>query len=210
MTRLLHIIASPRDEASHSNTLAKAYLETRRQVDPGVTVDTIHLWQANLPEFDGDKAAAKMTFFGVGSMDDTRQSAWDQIVDITDRFRHADEYVFAVPMWNGGVPYKLKQYIDLITQPGLLFGFDPERGYFGLLENKRATVFYTAGVFAPGVEAKYGEDFHSTYLNWWLKTIGVEDIDAVRLQPSLLTADPVGDQAAAVKRAENLAATRFQ
>lgn len=210
MTRLLHIVASPRDEASQSNTLAKAYLEKRRKVDPGVTVDTIHLWQANLPEFDGDKAAAKMTFFGVGSMDDTRQSAWDEIVAITDRFRRADEYVFAVPMWNGGVPYKLKHYIDLITQPGLLFGFDPERGYFGLLENKRAMVFYTAGVFAPGVESKYGEDFHSTYLNWWLRTIGVNEIDAVRLQPSLLTPDPVGDQAAAVQRAENLASMRFQ
>ena len=205
MTKMLHIIASPRDEASHSNTLAKAYIEARKAADPSLEVETLHLWQANLPEFDGDKAAAKMTFFGVGEMDDTRKSAWDQVVEITEQFTSADEYAFAVPMWNGGVPYKLKQYIDIITQPGLTFGFDPERGYFGLLENKKAAVFYTAGVFAPGADSKYGEDYHSTYLNWWLNTIGIQDIDNVRLQPSLLTPTPEDDQNAAIDRAITLA-----
>ncbi|MFL0805873.1 MAG: NAD(P)H-dependent oxidoreductase [Oceanobacter sp.] len=205
MTKLLHIIASPRDEDSHSNALAKAYIESRKSIDPSLEVETLHLWKANLPEFDGDKAAAKMTFFGVGEMDATRKSAWDQVVAITEQFTSADEYAFAVPMWNGGVPYKLKQYIDIITQPGLTFGFDPERGYFGLLENKKAAVFYTAGVFAPGADAKYGADYHSTYLTWWLNTIGIQDIDNVRLQPSLLTPTPEDDQSAAVDRAITLA-----
>lgn len=205
MPSLLHIIASPRDEDSHSNALAKVYIEARKSADPSLKVETLHLWKADLPEFDGDKAAAKMTFFGVGEMNDTRKSAWDQVVDITEQFKSADEYTFAVPMWNGGIPYKLKQYIDIITQPGLLFGFDPERGYFGLLENKKATVFYTSGVFAPGVDAKYGQDYHSTYLDWWLKVVGIEDIDSIRHQPSLLTADPAGDQQAAIERAIALA-----
>jgi len=30
-------------------------------------------------------------------------------------------------MWNFGIPYKLKQWFDLIVQPGLTFGFDPAR-----------------------------------------------------------------------------------
>jgi len=205
MTKLLHIIASPRDEDSHSNALAKAYIESRKSIDPSLEVETLHLWKANLPEFDGEKAAAKMTFFGEGEMDAKRKSAWDQVVAITEQFTSADEYAFAVPMWNGGVPYKLKQYIDIITQPGLTFGFDPEHGYFGLLENKKAAVFYTAGVFAPGADAKYGADYHSTYLTWWLNTIGIQDIDNVRLQPSLLTPTPEDDQSAAVDRAITLA-----
>ena len=209
MTKLLHIIASPRDEASHSNALAKAYIQAKRELNPELEVETLHLWQADLPEFDGDKAAAKMTFFGVGEMNDLQRSAWDHIVAITNQFQLADEYVFAVPMWNGGIPYKLKQYIDIIAQPGLLFGFDPEQGYFGLLENKKAAVFYTSGVFAPGVDAKYGEDFHSTYLNWWLASVGVTNVEAVRLQPSLLTADPAGAQTDAIKRAQELALSGF-
>jgi FMN-dependent NADH-azoreductase len=205
MTRILYIAASPRAEMSQSGKLAEAYLAARQAAEPNLTIDRLDLWRADLPEFDGDKAAAKMTFFGVGEMDATRQSAWDQIVAITQRFTDADEYVLAVPMWNGGVPYKLKHYIDIITQPGLLFGFDPDKGYFGLLEGKSARVFFTSGVYAPGAPAKYGMDFHSTYLNWWLDFIGVTEVKALRFQPSLLTPDQVGDQARAVEKAKGLA-----
>lgn len=204
MTNILYIAASPRGAASQSGALAEAYLAARQAAEPGARVDRLDLWQADLPEFDGDKAAAKMTFFGVGGMDAPRQSAWDQVVAIANRFIAADEYVLSVPMWNGGIPYKLKQYIDIITQPGLLFGFDPEAGYSGLLRGKSARVFYTSGVYAPGAPAKYGTDHHSTYLGWWLDFIGVETIDAVRFQPSLLTADPAGDQAKALVRAADL------
>ncbi len=203
--RILHIVASPRGEESQSSKLANAYLDTVEKENPNVVIDVIDLWDAELPEFDGDKAAAKMTFFGVGEMDGQRQSAWDQIVAITDRFTQADEYVLSVPMWNGGIPYRLKQYIDIVTQPGLTFGFTPDDGYFGLLKDKTARVFYTAGVYAPGADAKYGADYHSAYLTWWLNTIGVTEIDMVRFQPSLVTADPAGDQQAAVQRSTALA-----
>ncbi|MEE3070887.1 MAG: NAD(P)H-dependent oxidoreductase, partial [Pseudomonadota bacterium] len=99
MTRILYIAASPRAEMSQSGKLAEAYLAARQAAEPNLTVDRLDLWRADLPEFDGDKAAAKMTFFGVGEMDATRQSAWDQIVAITQRFTDADEYVLSVPMW---------------------------------------------------------------------------------------------------------------
>jgi len=206
MPKILHIIASPRAADSQSLKLSSAYVEARRAAEPELVIDTINLWQDNFPEFDGDKAAAKMTFFGVGEMDGKKQSAWDQVVEITQRFIDADHYVFAVPMWNGGIPYKLKQYIDLITQPGLLFGFDPEAGYSGLLKDKKASVFYTSGVFAPGVDAKYGSDFQSSYLDWWLNMAGVSDVETVRFQPSLLTADPAAGLNAAIGKARTLAA----
>ncbi len=201
MTKLLYIIASPRGEESKSTQLAQAHIDALKQADPTLEVDTLDLWQEDLIDFDGDKAAAKMTFFGVGQMDNTRQSAWDQVVEVTNRFTQADHYVFSVPMWNGGIPYKLKQYIDIITQPGLLFGFDPEQGYFGLLENKKASVFYTSGVYAPGADPKYGSDFHSAYLDWWLNVVGITDINTVRFQPSLVTADPDGELATALEAA---------
>lgn len=206
MTKLLHITASPRGGASQSNKMALAYTKARRDADPDIDVDTINLWQENLPEFDGDKAAAKMTFFGVGEMDGTKQSAWDQVVEITQRFIDADHYVFAVPMWNGGIPYKLKQYIDIITQPGLLFGFEPQTGYSGLLRNKKASLFYSSGVFAPGIAPEFGSDFQSTYLAWWLKMAGISDIETVRFQPSLVTADPVAGLATATAKAQAMAA----
>ena len=204
MAKLLHIVASPRGADSKSNALAMAYIEQRKAADPSLEVDILDLFKTEIPDFDGDKTAAKMTFFGVGEMDSTRKTAWDHVVEVTQRFIAADEYVLAVPMWNGGVPYKLKQYIDVITQPGLLFGFDPERGYFGLLENKKAVAFVTSGVYAPGADPKYGNDFHSSYLEWWLGMIGVSDINLVRFQPSLLTADPEGDFNKVLEQANSL------
>ncbi len=190
MPRLLHILASPRGAASKSNALAAAFAEQKRTTAPGYEIDTLDLWKEDLPPFDGDFAAAKMTFFGDGEMDPVKKAAWDRVSEITQRFLAADHYVISVPMWNGGVPYQLKHYIDIITQPGLLFGFDPAKGYFGLLENKKATVVTTSGVWAPGAAPAYGTDFHSNYLEWWLQLIGVSQIDLVRYQPTLLTEDP--------------------
>lgn len=198
MSKLLHILASPRGSESKSNALATAFVADQQAQDPHIEVDRLDLWAEELPAFDGDPAAAKMTFFGVGEMDPAKSRAWDQVASITQRFLAADHIVLGVPMWNGGVPYRLKHYIDIITQPGMLFGFDPERGYFGLLEGKRATVITTSGVWAPGADAKYGRDFHSNYLEWWLNTIGITDINMVRFQPSLLSADPQAGYEAAL------------
>lgn len=201
MPKILHIVSSPRGEESQSTALAKTYIDTILARKPEMEVETLDLWSMDLPEFDGDKSAAKMSFFGVGEMTGELQTAWDRVVDIANQFTAADFYVFSVPMWNGGVPYKLKQYIDVITQPGLLFGFDPEEGYSGLLTGKKARVFYTSGVFAPGAPAKYGEDYQSSYMTWWLEFVGIELAPEIRFQPSLLTADPEGDRQEALKRA---------
>lgn len=206
MPKLLHIVASPRGAQSKSNALARAYIDAAQKSDPSLEIDTLDLWAEELPAFDGDPAAAKMTFFGDGEMDPAKQAAWDKVAEVTNRFLDADHYVIGAPMWNGGVSYRLKHYIDIITQPGLLFGFDPEQGYFGLLQNKKATVVASSGVWAPGADAKYGSDFHSNYLEWWLNMIGVTNIEMIRFQPSLLTQDPQAGFDTALTQALGLAA----
>ena len=134
------------------------------------------------------------------------QTAWDQVVEIADRFICADRYLIASPMWNSGIPYRLKQYIDLIHQPGLLWTLDPQTGYHGLLKDKHATLTLTSGVYAQGVKTpEFGVDHHSTYLRAWLNQAGVTQIDEVRLQPSLLTADPAQSLDKAIKKAVELA-----
>jgi FMN-dependent NADH-azoreductase len=110
---------------------------------------------------------------------------------VFNRFNAADRYLFSVPMWNGSIPYVLKHYIDVITQPGLVFGFDPTTGYRGLLQGKRAATIYTSGVFAPGVPPAFGSDFHSTYFDDWLRFGGIADIVSVRFQPTLLDLDVI-------------------
>lgn len=198
MTRLLYIQASPRHTASRSIAVADAYLAALAAKTPDLEIDRLELWDAGLPEFDGNRAEAKYTVFGGGTNTGTQATLWDEISAIATRFTSADRYLFAIPMWNGGIPYKLKQYIDIIHQPGLLFGLDPATGYFGLLKNKQATLVYTSGAYAQSMPSPaYGVDHQSTYMTAWLNQAGVTDLTEIRYQPTILTTDSEGDFARA-------------
>lgn len=206
MTKLLFIPASPRGAESKSFQIAQTYLDTLRAADPAIEIDTVDLSDPELPSFDGNKVAAKMNIISGQRQNAAQQTAWDQIVGVANRFIGADRYLFAVPMWNGGIPYRLKQYIDVIHQPGLLWGLKPDTGYFGLLENKHATLVLTSGAFAQQFPSPaFGIDHHSTYLRAWLNQAGVAAIDEIRFQPTLLTQDPDGDFEQARQRAVELA-----
>lgn len=198
MTKLLYLKASPRDSASRSVAVAESYLAALKAKHPGLVVDTIDLWQEKLPDFDGNSANAKLATITGTAHSDSQRTRWDEIVSIASRFTSADRYLFAIPMWNGGIPYRLKQYIDIIHQPGIMFGLDPAKGYFGLLKDKKATLVYTSGAFAQHFPSPaYGTDHHSTYMRAWLNQAGITNIEEIRYQPTLLTQDPEGDFAKA-------------
>jgi FMN-dependent NADH-azoreductase len=208
MTKLLFVQASPRGGQSKSIQVAEAYLDALRTANPGLEVDTLPLWETDLPVFDGDKAAAKINVMLGQDHDAVQKTAWDQIGEVANRFIRADRYLFAVPMWNSGIPYRLKHYIDVIHQPGLLWGLKPESGYFGLLANKHATLVMTAGAYAETLPSPaYGVDHQSTYLKAWLNQAGVTAIDEVRFQPTMLTKDPASDFERAKATATTLAKT---
>ena len=207
MTKLLYIQASPRGEESKSAQLAEAYLAVLREANPDLEVDTLSVWDTELPVFDGNKAAAKANVMTGQDQNAIQKTAWEQISDIAGRFIAADRYLLAVPMWNSGIPYRLKHYIDVIHQPGLLWDLKPEIGYLGLLKNKHATLVLTSGAYAASFPSPaFGVDLHSTYLRAWLNQAGITAIDEIRFQPTLLTRDPSGDFARAKQTAIDLAA----
>ena len=211
MTKLLFVRASPRGAESKSIQISETYLNTLRAEKRDLEVDVIDLCETDLPAFDGDKAAAKLNVILGQNQNTVQKTAWDQIVTIAGRFTAADRYLFAVPMWNGGIPYRMKHYIDIIHQPGLLFGLNPETGYFGLLENKHATLVLTSGAYASSFPSPaFGVDHHSTYLRAWLNQAGVSKIDELRFQPTLLTKDPAGDFERANQAAVRLAQAHGQ
>jgi FMN-dependent NADH-azoreductase len=207
MNRLLHIIGSPRGPRSTSRAITEAFVDRYRTLHPDDEVDTLDLWADPIPTFDGDRVAAKMTVIGGGSVDGAQATAWESITEVFQRFDAADRYVFGVPMWNGSVPWVLKQLIDTITQPGMIFAFDSVAGYTGLLNGKKALAVYTSGVYSPGVPSAFGRDFHATWFDDWLRFAGITDIAEVRYQPTLLTETPDRDLAVALDEARRLAVT---
>ena len=199
MTTLLHISASPRGRRSESLAIAATFLDELRATHPDVTVEHWDLWDGTLPEFGPHAAAAKMAIFG------DEATAWRAARDAFERFDSADHYLFTVPMWNASVPYILKQLIDVISQPGMVFGFDPATGYTGLLQNKRAAVIYTSAVYGPGRGPGFGNDFQQPYFEDWLRWAGVDDIRSIAFRPNLATADPEPARRAAHAQATEVA-----
>ncbi|MCU1689156.1 MAG: FMN-dependent NADH-azoreductase [Jatrophihabitantaceae bacterium] len=189
MTRLLHVSASPRGAASESLRIAGHFLDAVREVRPDVEIDTFDLWDGTLPQFGPAAAAAKMAVFAGQSPTGEQAAAWQAAKATFERFAAADEYLFTVPMWNHGIPYILKQFIDVVSQPGMVFGFEPEGGYSGLLTGKKAAVMYTSAVYGPGRPPAFGEDFQAPYLTSWLRWTGIEQITSVEFRPNLATAD---------------------
>ena len=195
--RLLHISASPRGAASESLAIAETFLEAFADTHPDIEVETFDLWDGSLPAFGPPAAAAKMTVFAGAEPEGEAAQAWKAAHDTFRRFDSADRYLFSVPMWNAGVPYILKQFIDVVSQPGMLFGFDPVEGYSGLLRGKKAAVVYTGAVYGEGRGPAFGADFQRPFFEDWLQWAGVDDITAITFRPNLATADAeTGRQAA--------------
>jgi len=208
MKKLLYIVGSPRGSVSESSKIANAFIKQYKETNPDAVVDELNLWEEKIPAFDGNKAAAKMTFAGYGVLEGELKTAWDEIVEITNRFKAADEYLITVPMWNGGIPWALKQYIDTITQNDLTFKFGPG-GYSPLLKNKKACVIYTSSVYSPALPKSFGLDYQQSYMNWWLELIGVTTVHNVTLLSIDVTQSLEQERHLAIEKASGIAREHF-
>ncbi|MGD2016012.1 MAG: NAD(P)H-dependent oxidoreductase [Desulfobacterales bacterium] len=185
MSKLFYIEASPRKERAYSIKVAHQFLNIYKETNPNHTIEPFDLWQTSLPEFDGATINAKYRILHGDTHTDAEATAWNSVEELFNQFNSAEKYVFSLPMWNFGVPYKLKHYIDIITQPGLSFSFSPETGYSGLVTGKPAAVIYARGGEYSSSEAAAGMDFQKRYLEMWLGFIGFTDITSILVEPTL-------------------------
>jgi FMN-dependent NADH-azoreductase len=183
MSKLLHIESSPRGQRSASITVAERFLDAYRGAHPGDTVETLNLWQTNLPEFNGATLDAKYAVLQGQSLTGDQASAWQVVTKIAEHFKSADKYLFSLPMWNFGIPYKLKHFIDVLVQPGLTFSYSPE-GYKGLVTGKPAVAIYArGGEYGPGTGAE-GYDSQCPYMRQVLGFIGITGIQEIFVEPT--------------------------
>jgi FMN-dependent NADH-azoreductase len=120
--KLLDIQSSPRGQSSDSITLTKSFIEACKSNDTSIVVDTLNVWQERQPEFDSEAIGAKYKAVKHETMTEAESNAWERIQSLIQRFRKADRIVLG--MWNFGLPYKLKQLIDLVAQRNYLFSYD--------------------------------------------------------------------------------------
>ena len=132
-----------------------------------------------------------------------QEQAWTPVIACINRFCLADLVVIAAPMWNFGIPYRLKHYIDVVTQPRLTFSWTPEAGYKTLLPPRRAILVTSSGGDYSSGSGMERHDFQLPYLTDWLEIYMGCRVETVSL--SLTATDPEHLAAARVD-AERLAA----
>ena len=113
-------------------------------------------------------------------MTEAESNVWERIQLLIQRFQNADRIVLGTPMWNFGLPYKLKQLIDLVAQRNYLFAYDGKQ-YGPLLNVEKAIVVYTRGSrfleSTPIPPSRF--DHQATYLDFWLQLVGVRGLRSV-------------------------------
>jgi FMN-dependent NADH-azoreductase len=207
MPTLLHIESSPRKNRSASLEVARAYLDAYRQAHQDHRIDVLDLWSTELPEFNGDALGAKYADLSGTTLSVAQQQAWARIRRLAQRLHDADTLLFSVPLWNFSIPYKLKHFIDVVSQRNVLFSFD-ERGAAGLLKGKQAVVIYARGLdySMDSSTPAHSFDFQRPFMEAWLRFVGVTNVESIVVEKTLLGSevDRVGRQVAR-ERAVDLA-----
>jgi len=83
--RLLNIQSSPRGSRSVSIAVSSAFLEAYRQACPAVMIDTLNVWEENLPDFDQEAIGAKYKGINKEPMDQAETAVWEK----SRNWRHA-------------------------------------------------------------------------------------------------------------------------
>jgi FMN-dependent NADH-azoreductase len=197
MSTLLYIKASPMGDLSYSIAVADAFLDEYRKANPDDIIKTLDLFKEQLPAFDFNTASAKYKIMHGKDHTDKDKQIWAKIVSVIDNFKSADKYIIATPMWNFSIPYRLKQYIDILVQPGYTFTVTEDGNYKGLVTNKPVFVTYARGGEYPAGTPQEAFDLQKKYIELILAFIGLTNVQSVIVEPTL-----AGKEIAARKRTE--------
>jgi FMN-dependent NADH-azoreductase len=175
-TKVLHVIATPRGLASNTARVSSCLLEALREEEDDLEVTTLDLFRADLPSVAGKNIESKYRLMtGQAIEDDAAKASWNHIEQTIDQFMAADVYLFTVPMWNLGIPYVLKYYIDAIVQPGYLFRYTPDGQVEGLVKNKTMLLVISSGSdYTTQPMASF--NFVESYLRAIFGFVGLTDV----------------------------------
>jgi FMN-dependent NADH-azoreductase len=190
MPKLFHLNCSPRAE-SESAAGARVFLDGFRNARPNWDIDVMNLWRDHLPEFEGYVLEAKYARMNGRTFTESQRDAFAVAERIAVRLALADRVLISTPMWNFSIPYKLKQWFDVIVQPGLTFRYDPATGYQPLLKDRPTLVIVASGGdFITGMN-RGRTDMATPYLREALRFIGVSNVRFVPIGPTTGPVEPI-------------------
>lgn len=181
MKKLLHVVASPRGEKSRTLQVARAFLQRFTERHPEWMIDEINVFDESLPRLTARQVDGKYVLLGDKELYGELRETWEEIEQHIARFKEARAYLISTPMWNFGIPYALKQYIDILVHPHRLFRYvkgQPE----GFLTGRRMIVIASSGgtYTTPGTVA---DDHVEPHLRTIFGFVGITDIHFIKVGP---------------------------
>ena len=114
-TNILHLNAAH----GYDSMVSTAARELMDRLKIPFRLKEVDLWK-QLTNYDCDYAAAKLRILqGRGTAEDIMKV--EPVLLMAREINVVDVLVVSTPMWNYSLPYVLKQYIDIVIQPGINF-----------------------------------------------------------------------------------------
>lgn len=181
MKKLLHIVATPRQEDSRTLKVTEAFLKEFSLVHSDWQIEVLNVFEEKLPSLTVERIEGKYRLLAGNELSVTEEESWELLLDYINQFKHADAYLISSPMWNFSIPYELKHYIDIIVQPRYMFSYTAD-GPQGLLKGKKMFIISSSGGDYSLDETR-AFDFLEPYLRTIFGLIGIKDLYFVKAQP---------------------------
>lgn len=178
MKKILHIISSPRAEASSSIKLGNAIIEKILESNPNSSVNERHLIKNPFPHLD----EAHITSFFTPAESRTSENliAIRQSDEAIRELMDADYIVIGAPLYNFGIHSSLKAWFDHIARAGETFRYT-ENGPEGLITGKKVYIaMASGGIYSEGAMQSF--DFVVPYLKTVLNFLGMTDVTVLRAE----------------------------
>ena len=185
--RLLHIIATPRDQGSNTLRISRAFVESLRDKHDDLRVEVLDLFNYDLPSVAGNIIEAKYHLVRGLKIDPDHEQSWKEIETLIEYFLRADVYLITSPMWNFSIPYALKYYIDCIVQPGYLFRYNEQGQAVGMTIGKSMVCITSRGGDYSELSPFHNFDFQEPYLRAIFGLCGITNMHFVNAQPMDIT-----------------------
>jgi len=184
MKKILHIISSPRGEASLSIKLGNAIVEKIKLAYPDSTVKETNLVTKQFPHLEESHLTSFFT--PVDSRTPADLLAIKHSDEAIQEIMNADIIVIGAPLYNFGIHSTLKAWIDHIARAGITFKYD-ENGPQGLVKGKKVYLAVASGgVYSDG--PMKAMDFVDPYLKLLLGFLGMTDVTTFRVEGTAVPA----------------------
>lgn len=168
MSKILVINSSLHGEEGNSSKAAKLFVDALRKKKAS-DIKYIDLATIDLPHLGKEEMVA----WSIPS--ESRSDKQKQLASYSDMFidaiEQADRIIFAIPMYNFGIPSVLKAFFDRIARAGKTFNYT-ENGPVGLLTEKSVNILAARGGIYKGTPL----DTQTEYVRNFLAFLGMNEV----------------------------------